>query len=79
MISKFQFVCELLPFVKYLLFSDEITIIIAWAKSFQMFEFNPMVFRNDNFGTLLKIFFRTLVFHVLKGRKVEPMGRTKGR
>ena len=37
MIPKFNNVCELMPFIKYWLFSDEITIIIAWAKSFQMF------------------------------------------
>ena len=37
MISNFDFVCELLPFVKDDLFINEITIIIAWVKSFQMF------------------------------------------
>ena len=36
MISKIYFVCELLPFLKDSLFSDEKTIIIALIKTFQM-------------------------------------------
>ena len=34
--QKFIFVCELLPFLKDSLFSDENTIIIALVKTFQM-------------------------------------------
>ena len=36
MISKFYFVCELLPFVKDNSFSDENTIVIARTIAFQM-------------------------------------------
>ena len=64
MISNFDFVCELLPFVKDNLFSNENTIIIAWVKTFQMFEFILMVYRKDKCGIMFKVIIRTLLIRV---------------
>ena len=53
-IPNFHFVCELLPFVKDGLFSDEHTILTACAKtSVQMLQFIHMVLRKDNCGIML--------------------------
>ena len=52
MISKFYFVCELLPFVKDSSFSDENTIVIARTIAFQLLLFVPKVFRMNKFGVM---------------------------
>ena len=46
------------------------TIIIAWAKKFQMFY---------KCGIMFKVIIHTLLIRVLWGRKLVPMDRTKGR
>ena len=52
-IPNFHCVCELLPFVKKGLFSDENTILTACAKTFQMLQFIHMVLRKDKCGIRL--------------------------
>ena len=67
MISKFHFVCELLPFLKDRLFYDENTIFISWAKTFQLLQFIPVVFRMDKCGVMLKVIICFLLIRVLGG------------
>ena len=64
-ISKFHFVCELLPFLKDSLFCDENTLFISWAKTFQMLKFIPMVFRIDKCGVMFNVIICTLLILVL--------------
>ena len=62
MISNFDFVCELLPFVKDILLSNENTIIIAWVKTFQMFLF--ILYKKDEYGIMFKAIIRPLLIRV---------------
>ena len=78
MISKFHFVCELLPFLKDSLFCDENTLFISWAKPFQMLLFIPMVSRIEKYGVMLNVIICTLLILLLGGRKVVPMGQLRG-
>ena len=55
MISNFDFVCELLPFVKDNLLSNENTIIIA---------FFLIVYRKDKCGIMFKVIIRSLLIGV---------------
>ena len=61
------------------LYSDENSIIIAWAKPFLMLLFTPIVFRRDKCGIMLKVIILTFDIPILWGRKVVPMGQIKGR
>ena len=63
-----------------MLFSNENTIIIDWARPFKlMLWFIPMVFRKDKYGVMLNVFIRTFDIRIFWGRTFVPMGRIKGR
>ena len=68
------------PLWKIMLFSDENTIIIASAKSFQINALvYSMVFRKDKGVVMLNLIIRTFVIRILWGRTVVLMVRIKGR
>ena len=61
------------------LYSDENTIIIAWAKPLKMLLVIPTLFRRDKCGIMLKVIILTFHIGILWVRKIVPMGRIKGR